>query len=155
MKLTLIRSALKPKYTIGHLYIDGAYFCDTIEDKDRGLAATMTHEEIMRIKVKTETAIPLGTYKVSMAITSPKFSLKKDYQWCKGRLPRLLGVPGFEGILIHAGRTQNSSAGCIIVGKNKVVGAVVESMDTIRKLWGKLDAAYKRGEGITIQVRRK
>lgn len=155
MKLTLIRSALKPKYTIGHLYIDGAYFCDTIEDKDRGLSATMPHEEIMRIKVKSETAIPLGTYKVSMAITSPKFSLKKDYQWCKGRLPRLLGVSGFEGILIHAGRTERSSAGCIIVGKNKVVGAVVESMDTCRKLWSKLDAAYKRGEGITIQIRRK
>ena len=146
MKLTLIRSALKPKYTIGHLYIDGAYFCDTIEDRDRGLSATMPHDEIMAVKVKSETAIPLGTY---------KFSLKKDYQWCKGRLPRLLGVPGFEGILIHAGRTQNSSAGCIIVGKNKVVGAVVESMDTIRKLWSKLDAAYKRGEGITIQIRRK
>lgn len=155
MKLTLIRSALKAKYTIGHLYVDDAYFCDTIEDRDRGLSATMTHDEIMAVKVKSETAIPLGTYKVSMAITSPKFSLKKDYQWCKGRLPRLLGVPGFEGILIHAGRTQNSSAGCIIVGKNKVVGAVVESMDTIRKLWGKLDAAYKRGEEITIQIRRK
>ena len=155
MKLTLIRSALKPKYTIGHLYVDGVYFCDTIEDKDRGLAATMTHDEIMRIKVKTETAIPLGTYKVSMAITSPKFSQKKDYAWCKGRLPRLLGVPGFEGILIHSGRTERSSAGCIIVGKNKVVGAVVESMDTLRKLWNKLDAAYKKGESITIQVRRK
>lgn len=155
MKLTLIRSALKARYTIGHLYIDGVYFCDTIEDRDRGLSATMPHDEIMAVKVKSETAIPLGTYKVSMAITSPKFSLKKDYQWCKGRLPRLLGVPGFDGILIHAGRTQNSSAGCIIVGKNKVVGAVVESMDTIRKLWGKLDAAYKRGEEITIQIRRK
>ena len=155
MKLTLIRSALKPKYTIGHLYIDGVYFCDTIEDRDRGLAATMTHEEIMRIKVKTETAIPLGTYKVTMAITSPKFSLKKDYAWCKGRLPRLLGVPGFDGILIHAGRTERSSAGCIIVGKNKIVGAVVESMDTLMKLWGKLDKAYKKGEDIKIQIRRK
>ena len=155
MKLTLIRSALKPKYTIGHLYVDGEYFCDTIEDKDRGLAATMTHDEIMKIKVKSETAIPLGTYKVTMVITSPKFSLKSSYNWCKGRLPRLLGVSGFEGILIHAGRTEKSSAGCIIVGKNKVVGAVVESMETLQKLWRKLDAAYKKGEAITIQVRRK
>lgn len=155
MRMTLVRSALRPLYTIGHLYLDGEYFCDTIEDKDRGLAKTMPLDEIRKIKVKSETAIPLGTYKVTMAITSPKFSLKESYRWCNGRLPRLLGVPGFEGILMHAGRTQNSSAGCIIVGRNTVVGQVTDSMATCRKLWQRLEDAYVRGEGIEIQIRRK
>lgn len=152
MTLTLVRAALKPAYTIGHLYIDGTYFCDTIEDKDRGLLKTMPLSVIKARKVYRETAIPRGTYVVAMGTRSPKFSLKPAYNFTEGRLPRLLDVPGFEGILMHAGRTQNSSAGCIIVGKNKVVGQVVDSMETFRRLWAELDAAYKRGEQIKINI---
>ena len=37
MELKLKRIARRETYTIGHLYIDGEYFCDTVEDKDRGL----------------------------------------------------------------------------------------------------------------------
>lgn len=155
MMLTLVRSALRPLYTIGHLYIDGAYFCDTIEDKDRGLLKTMPLSVIKARKVYRETAIPRGTYVVAMGTRSPKFSLKPAYNFTEGRLPRLLDVPGFDGILMHAGRTQNSSAGCIIVGKNKVVGQVVESMETFRRLWAELDAAYKRGEQIKINITTK
>lgn len=155
MTLTLIRAALKPAYTIGHLYIDGAYFCDTIEDKDRGLLKTMPLSVIKARKVYRETAIPRGAYVVAMGTRSPKFSQKPAYNFTEGRLPRLLDVPGFDGILMHAGRTQNSSAGCIIVGKNKVVGQVVESMETFRRLWAELDAAYKRGEQIKINITTK
>ena len=155
MTLTLVRAALKPAYTIGHLYIDGAYFCDTIEDKDRGLLKTMPLSVIKARKVYRETAIPRGTYVVAMGTRSPKFSLKPAYNFTEGRLPRLLDVPGFGGILMHAGRTQNSSAGCIIVGKNKVVGQVVDSMETFRRLWAELDAAYKRGEQIKINITTK
>lgn len=152
MEITLKRIAKKPLYTIGRLYIDGVYFCDTIEDKDRGLSQTMPIEKIKEIKVYRETAIPTGKYTVAMGTRSPKFSNYANYRFTEGRLPRLLSVPGYSGILIHAGSNQNSSAGCLIVGENKIVGRVINSMETFRRLWGILDAAYKKGEKITIKI---
>lgn len=137
MKLTLKRIAKRDKYTIGRLFIDGVYFSDTIEDKDRGLTQNMKLSEISKIKVKHETAIPSGTYEITLNVISPKFSTKqfyKDYA-NKGRVPRLLNVPGFDGILIHSGTDQNSSSGCIIVGENKIVGKVINSQATFKKLY--------------------
>lgn len=134
MKLTLKRIAKKNLYTIGKLYIDGKYFADTIEDKDRGLKQTMPLEEITSIKVKNETAIPTGTYSVNMNIVSPKF---KDRAWAKpynGKIPRLINVPGFDGVLIHPGTDQNSTSGCVIIGQNKVVGKVINSQATFKRL---------------------
>jgi hypothetical protein len=85
MNLLLKRTALRDTYTIGKLYVDGQYWCDTLEDRVRDL----TREK----KVPGETAIPAGTYDVVVNV-SPKF---------KRLLPRLLRVPHFEGILIHRG----------------------------------------------------
>lgn len=151
MKLTLRRIAKKSKYTIGRLYIDGDYFCDTIEDKDRGLTSDMTETEIKKIKVKNETAIPTGTYKVTLNVISPRFSKKQFYldNANGGRVPRLLNVKGFDGILIHYGSDQDSSSGCVIVGQNKVVGKVINSKDTFIKLYKKLLTAKN---GITIEI---
>lgn len=133
MKLTLKRIAFRDTYTIGRLFIDGAYFCDTLEDRVREIAPDGTG------KVWGETAIQAGTYKVIMK-QSPKF----------GRiLPRLLDVPHFTGILIHRGNTAKDSHGCILVGKNKVVGKVVESAITEEALVAKLK--NERNLSITIQ----
>ncbi len=152
MKLELKRIARKPTYTIGHLYIDGTYFCDTIEDTDRDLNRNGIFDGSER-KIHSETAIPNGTYEITMKVTSPKFSLKADYKWWpQARLPRLLNVPHFEGILIHAGSTERSSAGCIIVGCNTIVGRVTQSMETCKKLYPILKAASDRSEKITIWI---
>lgn len=148
MKLLLKRIAKKNLYTIGKLYIDGKYFADTIEDKDRGLKQTMPLEEITSIKVKNETAIPTGTYSVNMNIVSPKF---KDRTWAKpynGKIPRLINVPGFDGVLIHPGTDQNSTSGCIIVGQNKVVGKVINSQVTFKRLMSILPIK----ESITLTI---
>jgi len=152
MILKLRRTAKRQLYTIGHLYINGAYFCDTIEDKDRGLNQLMPLDLIKKIKVYKQTAIPTGTYTVAMGTRSPKFSQKPAYNFTEGRLPRLLNVPGYDGILIHAGVNQNSSAGCLIVGENKIVGQVVNSMATFKRLWQILDSAYKQGDKISIVI---
>lgn len=112
MKLTLIRKYKKDKYCIGKLYIDGEYFCDTLEDKDRGLTDNMTVSEISKIKVKKETAIPTGTYKVTITYSN---RFKKN-------MPLINNVKGFEGIRIHSGNTDKDTEGCILVGQNKVVG---------------------------------
>ena len=154
MDIVVKRIAKKSDYTIGKLYIDGVYFCDTIEDTDRGLTQDMPISEISRKKIAGKTAIPSGTYNLDMNTISPRFSKISFYKnLCNGRVPRLLNVPGFAGVLIHVGNTAKDSEGCILVGKNKVVGQVVESRDTFKKLYDKLISAHKSGQSITIQIK--
>ena len=152
MKLLLKRIARRDKYTIGKLYIDGEYFSDTIEDKDRGLTQDMPLDEIKKIKVPNETAIPTGTYKITLNVISPKFSKYNAYKYIGGRLPRLLDVPGYSGVLMHIGNTAEHSSGCLIVGQNTQVGKVLNSTVTFKKLYAKLQEANKRGEVITITI---
>lgn len=152
MKLTLKRIARKEGYTIGRLYIDDnpKPFCDTLEDRDRGLEEAMPLDMIKRIKVKGETAIPTGTYELSMRHISPKYSRKKAFAFTGGVMPRLLNVPGYEGVLIHSGNTAADSEGCILVGENKAVGKVLNSMATFKALWAVLN--QRKSEPITITV---
>lgn len=117
--LRLERECLEER-TLGKLYINNEFFCDTIEDKYRDLSKEK--------KVYGETCIPFGTYKVIINM-SPKY----------GRLmPRLLDVPYFEGILIHNGNTEQDSAGCIICGKRSGQ-KVINSRDTFNRLFNRLE----------------
>jgi hypothetical protein len=141
MQLNLKRIAKKENYTIGRLYIDGTYFCDTIEDKDRGLRQDLPLSVNKKRKVQDKTAIPTGRYQVTLGVKSPKMSQRKAYDFCDGHVPRLINVPAFEGILIHIGNTERDSAGCIIVGENKVVGKVINSTATFRRLYEHLKKA--------------
>lgn len=143
MKLTLIRKYKKPTYTIGELYVDGKFFSNTIEDVDRGLTSDMTEDEIKTIKVKSQTAIPRGTYEI-IYTWSPKF---------KQRMPLLLGVKGFEAIRIHAGNSASNSAGCILVGKNTKPGFLTESKITFMQLNDMLKNANSRGNHISIEIK--
>lgn len=152
MELTINRIAPKETYTIGKLYVDGKYFCDTVEDKVRDLNKDGDLLDAGECKIASKTAIPYGRYEVTMKVKSPKFSQRAAYSWCGGYLPRLINVKHFDGILIHAGNTAQDSAGCIIVGKNKVVGRVLESMDTLKKLYQVLKTASDRGEKIWISI---
>ena len=155
MKLTIDRKWRKQDYTVGNLYVDGLYFCNTMEDKDRGLKKTWPLSQIKAVKVPNETAIPLGTYAITMRVQSPKFSQWKYsrlYGFCKGYLPRLLGVPGFDGILMHIGSTAANSSGCILVGINDKKGMVTKSTETFQKLYSMLKAADERGENISITI---
>ena len=117
MKLTVKRVALKPTGTIGKLYIDGVYFCDTLEDPNRDHNKDGDLNDIGEGKVWGDTAIPFGIYRMILSY-SPKF---------KRILPRLLNVPHFEGVLIHRGNTAKDTHGCILVGKNTEVGKVTSS----------------------------
>lgn len=152
MKLLLKRFAFKNDYTVGKLYIDNQYFCDTIEDKDRGVNSSMSVEEIKSKKQYAVTAIPTGTYDITLNVVSPKFKNNKKYAFCGGKLPRLLNVKGYDGVLIHIGNTAQDSAGCILVGQNKVVGKVINSTDTFQKLYKVLDQARQKGEKISIEI---
>lgn len=134
MKLRVERLWKKPAYTVGRLFVDGKFFCNTLEDTVRDLS----NEK----KVYGKTAIPYGEYKV-VYNWSPKFGRN---------LPRLLNVPVFEGILIHPGNTADDSAGCILVGRNTEVGRLTESRYTSDKLNVLIEDAQRRGESITIEI---
>lgn len=134
MNLQLNRKYLKEGYTIGVLSVDGVYFCDTLEDRVRDLM----REE----KIPGRTAIPAGRYEVVVNI-SPRFRRK---------LPRLLNVPGFDGILIHRGNTPEDTAGCILVGENKVRGQLIHSTTYELELTKRLERAQGKGEKIMIEI---
>lgn len=153
MKISVERRWPKSTYTIGRLYIDGFFFCNTLEDKDRGLKQSDHPDYIKARKVFAETAIPKGKYEVAMNVTSPKYAgVAWYYKLCQGKMPRLRNVPGFEGILIHPGSTALDSAGCLLVGKNTKVATLTESKATFEKLYKKMKAAYDKGEEITIEI---
>lgn len=141
MKIKLVRIAFKDTYTIGKLYVDGVYFCDVIEDKDRGLDDSMTVREILNKKVKGETAIPTGHYNIEITY-SPKY---------KRMMPLLIGVKGYSGIRIHSGNTSKDTEGCLLVGKNTKVGMVLESRNTYQRLF----AMMQGQKNITIDIIRK
>lgn len=142
MRLTLIRIANKPTYTIGKLYIDGCYYCDVLEDVDRGLDDDMKESEILKKKIKGQTAIPTGTYPVKITY-SPKY---------KKLMPLIDNVKGYQGIRIHSGNTHKDTEGCLLVGMNKEVGKVLESRKTFNALYKILTGTK---ENIIIDIRRK
>lgn len=154
LELLVDRKYKKETYTIGNLYVDGEWFCNTLEDKDRGLKSSMPLDEIERLKIYAETAIPAGRYVVKMDVVSPKYNRVK---WYKdnfgGRMPRLENVKGFSGVLIHSGTTAVDSAGCIIVGLNKKKGNVLESRVTFTKLWKILEEAHKSKKTIYLTIK--
>ena len=152
MELTLERKWRKDGYSIGRLYVNGKYFCNTIEDRDRELYQGMAVETILDKKVYCETAIPYGRYRITLKVQSPKYSMKKQYKRCNGYLPRLLNVPGYEGVLIHIGNYAKDSCGCILVGENTKKGAVLNSTTWFWKLYDIMKQADKKGEEIWITI---
>ena len=137
MKLKLIRTWYADTYTIGKLYIDGVYFADTLEDKNRDVDKNGIFNNGEK-KVYGKTCIPFGTYKVILSMSS-KF---------KKILPLLLNVPQFDGIRIHSGNTAEDSSGCILVGINDIEGRISKSTITFNSLMTKLSKA----DNITIEI---
>lgn len=141
MKILLKRRYFAATYTIGTLYIDGVRFCDTLEDQNRDLDKNGKFDG-GETKVKGRTAIPFGTYKI-IVNHSPRF---------KRELPRLLDVPNFDGVLIHRGNTNADTAGCILLGENKVKGKVINSTPYEIELVKRCKAALSNNEQIIIEI---
>lgn len=142
MRLTLKRIANKDNYCIGKLYINGKYFCDTLEDVDRGLDDSMTEADILKQKKYGQTAIPTGIYTVLLTY-SPKY---------KKVMPLINNVKGYSGIRIHSGNTSKDTLGCLLVGKNTVVGRLTDSRNTYNALFKRLQ--QKGSNKITIEIYR-
>ncbi len=139
MNLVLKRIDFQPLRTFGRLYVDGAYFCDVLEDTDRGLRADMTMAEIADTKVQGKTAIPYGTYRVTFE-HSPRF--KRD-------MLTVCNVQGFSGVRIHAGNTEEDTEGCLLLGKrqgNKLAGG------SSRPLVAKLESIIRNNGESHLQI---
>lgn len=142
MKLLVKRELKKDTYTIGKMYVDGKYFCDTLEDKDRGLKQSDAVSSVQKIKVQHQTAIPVGIYEV-IVNKSPRF----------GRmLPRILNIPGFDGVLIHRGNTDKDTSGCILVGEYKGGDRIINSTPYETKLVALLTEVQNKKEPIEIEI---
>ena len=153
MELVVDRKWKKQNYTISNLFIHGEWFCNVLEDKDRGLKDSMPIHEIKCLKQCNTTAIPSGCYKITLDAISPKYSTKHFYkEVCDGKLPRLLDVKCFDGILIHTGNNEKHSSGCLLVGYNKIKGQLVNSKDAFKSLYKRLKEAKTKGEEITIKI---
>ena len=117
MKIKVVRETFTDKSTIGSLYLNDVFFCYTLEDKDRGLDQSQSLIIIQAKKLFGITAIPYGKYPL-IVNKSPKF----------GRLlPRLQGIKGFDGVLLHRGNSANDSLGCILLGYKKGIDCIMES----------------------------
>lgn len=128
MKLKLVRKWKTSKSTIGELFVDGVFECFSLEDVERKFG----------VKVYGETAIPLGTYRVTVEF-SPHFGR---------RVPHLWDVPGFDSILIHPGNTSVDTKGCILVGQTKSTDYIGSSKLAFEALFRKLDGE----KDITIEI---
>ena len=142
MQFKLHRRYLGPEYTIGSLFINGEYLCDTIEDKVRDLNKDGDLDDPGEEKVYAETAIPYGTYAMDLTM-SPKF---------QRLLPLVQDVPHFTGIRIHRGNTAKDSAGCIIPGENKDIGRVVNSTKYELMIIERMLDAIRYGEQVLIKI---
>jgi len=138
MKLKLIRDTFTENTTIGKLYVDGVYFCETLEDKDRGLDQKFPESVNVALKVYGETCIPYGTYNV---IVTPSARLKRT-------LPLILGVEGFQGIRIHKGNSKKDTLGCVILGTTRGIDAVYQS--TVQEL--RLVELLANKNNLTIEI---
>lgn len=155
MNLLLERKYCKEKYTVGRLLVNGVFFSNTLEDKVRDINKNGKFDN-GEYKVYAETAIPYGEYEITLDVVSPKFSKYQFYnEVCNGKLPRLLNVPNFEGILIHCAdgpKGHNLLAGCIGIGFNTIKGGLTKGKETFKELYSILDKANKNNEEITIKI---
>lgn len=147
MELILKRKYFLPAYTIGQLYIGNRLLCDTMEATSRhlrgGSAHLSTQADIIKAKNNGPTAIPTGRYPVVIT-RSPRFG-----RW----LPLLVGVPGFEGIRIHASNKPADTRGCILRGFNRRRGYVLDSTRALGIVQRAIEQAFANGDAVYINIR--
>lgn len=119
--------------TMGKMFVDGKWVCDTLERASAGTNKFTSVEKILLLKSKGFKAIGEGSYKLNLDL-SDRFSNKEFYKGLGGLLPHILGVKGFEGVRIHCGNSIKDTEGCILVGKKTTEGWITESRQTYKRL---------------------
>ena len=153
INLVVERKWKKDAYTIGRFYVNGAFFGNSMEDKDRGFDKSMPLKSIQLGKVYGKTAIPTGSYIVKLT-QSAKFASRSWGKKYNGLVPEILDVPGFSGIRIHPLNNAEDSLGCIGVGKNDKVGWISKATQYYYDLMDNyLMPAHRKSDIITITIK--
>jgi hypothetical protein len=121
---------------LGKLFVDGKLLGQTLEDQDRHLEAGGEK------KIYGETAIPRGQYRVQLSYS----------QRFKRIMPEVLDVPGFTGIRLHGGNTEEDTDGCPLLGAVRTASGVAQCGGVNQRLINILEAAEIRGEDIYLEV---
>ena len=149
MQLEVLRFSSQVDSTSGLLFevsdLGRHFLCYTLEDERRAL------------KVKGETRVPAGTYKIELR-TEGGFHgrYSKKYPGVHIGMLHIQDVPNFEYILIHTGNTDEHTAGCLIVGdaqeNNKIIadGFVGKSVNAYKRIYPSIAKAIQQGEEVTI-----
>src|SRR5262245_58601621 len=138
-ELIVYRRWFSEKATEGEIFLDELFKCYCIEDKSRGLRSDMPTDELLRLKVYGETAIPTGRYKLKL-YNSPKHGPDTIM---------LENVPVFDYIQIHPANRAEELLGCIAPGKDRTapdddwVGQSKAATDALRD---KIIPRMKAGE---------
>lgn len=142
MELLVRRLVFKKDYTEGQLFIDGSYFCDTLEDCTRDFNKDGDLDEPGETKVPGETAIPFGTYDVIMSYSN-RF---------KKIMPEVLNVKGFEGIRIHSGNIPAHTHGCLLLGVYEKDGRINRSLEMTGAVTKMIKEAINNKEQVKLTV---
>jgi hypothetical protein len=141
MKITVQRNPSYAYATIGTLYVDGVKYCHTLEDQVREQFGVHVSEW----KVKGSTAIPAGTYKVTL----------EDSQHFGPNTLTINDVPGFTGVRIHAGNSSDDTEGCLLlgmqVGSSTITGGT--SRPALELIKSSVAKAIDDGEEVTLDVK--
>lgn len=150
MRIKVIREILTPTETLGSLYINDKFFCYTLEDVDRHFINNQSEEFIKAHKVKANTAIPSGEYRMVLSMSN-RF---------KRIMPEVLNVPAFQGIRFHGGNTHKDSEGCVLVAKQRNVNKpsswqgiknwIFGSQE--KQLVAEMQKALSKGEKIELSI---
>ena len=140
MQLELIRDSYNSRTTLGKLYINGEYFCETLEDTVRATG----------IKVKGETAIPEGEYIVKVTLSS-RFKREMPILSTDGNYTINLNDIEFKGVRFHGGNTHKDTHGCPLVAKRRIDRETIQG--TMEKpLTAKIKEAISKGDSIHLFV---
>ena len=116
---------------------EDGFVCQTLEDP-------MREGE----KVYGDTAIPLGTYRVTIT-RSKRFNKM---------MPLLHNVPNFGGVRLHCGNNTDDTSGCILVGMGRNADAdsdglqLLDSRDAMDEVQPRIASALARGEEVWLDI---
>lgn len=151
MKILIDRNYKYPKYTVGEVYVNGNFYCYSMEDTDRGLRVDMPMRYLKERKVYGATAIPCGSYEVIID-WSPKFKMYLPHVMYRNGEGKLVEVPGFSGIRLHAGNTAEDTLGCIMFGDWRGSASLVKSKPYTNNLIDMIRNARSGKEKVILEI---
>lgn len=151
MKILIDRNYKYPKYTVGEVYVNGTFYCYSLEDTDRGLHVDMPMRYFKERKVYGETAIPCGVYEIIID-WSPKFKKYMPHVMWRNADGKLVEVPGFSGIRLHSGANSSNTLGCIMFGRWEGGDRLIASPAITSNLVGKIEKARNEKETVILEI---